>query len=204
MGAYEQRLWTLGVRIQCLDDVVQSIGDAVVECLQRLAIHRRADQGRRVGPVEVVGEVVVQNVQRCGRGMVEAGQTVEFTQAIFNVDQDFVVVRGALCIQCLDSGRQGLQAAVKGAAVNDIYRRVKVDYVSGKLLGLPNAVSGERGVGWDACGCGQIAVVSACCRIDDPVGAELARDVLILPTWCPGMGMALGGDGGEWLPRGKE
>lgn len=68
-----------------------------------------------------------------------------------------------------------MDAAVERAAVELLDGRVQGDEVRGELVGLRDAVAGERGVGGDAGGGGDVGVVGAGFGVDDPVGAEL---------WC--------------------
>jgi len=68
-----------------------------------------------------------------------------------------------------------LETAVEGRTVNEVYGWVDGQEVCGELLGLLEAIAGERWVGWDACGTADGGAVFAGLRVDDPVGAVLLR-----------------------------
>lgn len=103
--------------------------------------------------------------------MVEAREAVEFADAGLDVDADFVfAVAGG---EGVGEGREGLQAPVKGRAVDPVDGRGDGQQVRGELLGLEQAVAGECWVRRDARWAADVGAVFAGLGIDDPIGAEL-------------------------------
>jgi len=112
--------------------VIEGVGDAVVERGQALAINTRADD-RHVGLSKAAREVLVENIKSSGRGVIEAGKTVEFTDSVFDVHSQLLVT-GTICVEFVHGGFESLQAAIEGRAVDDIDRRVQLGDVLGQFL----------------------------------------------------------------------
>lgn len=65
--------------------------------------------------------------------MIEAGKTVELSDAVFDMDLQLLVF-GAATVELLDCGLQSLQAAVERRAVDDIHGRIQCRNVLGQFL----------------------------------------------------------------------
>jgi len=112
--------------------MIEGVGDAVVERGQALAINTGADD-RHVGLGKTIREVLVKNIKSSGRGMVEAGKAVEFTDSVFDVDSQLLVT-GTICVEFFHGGFESLQAAIEGRAVDDIDRRIQLGDVLCQFL----------------------------------------------------------------------
>jgi hypothetical protein len=111
VGADQQRAWAGRVGVQAFDQLVQAVGDAVVQLGNALAFGRWNDDGVLFRG-EVVGEVLGEDVVCRRRGMVESCEAVELSQTGFKVDQSFesLGILGVLCsasrgerCECLDA-----------------------------------------------------------------------------------------------------
>jgi len=116
--AYEQSLGLGGILVRASDKVPETVRDAVVELGNTLALCAGDDDGVLFGVQ--VREVRVQDVDAGGTGVVEAGETVEFADARFDVDADFGVGSLPAGGEGVGVGGQGLEAAVEGGAVDEI------------------------------------------------------------------------------------
>ena len=112
--------------------MIEGVGDAVVKRGQALTVDTRADD-RHVGLGEAIREVLVENIKSSGRGVVEAGKTVEFADSVFDVHSQLLVT-GTVCVEFFHGGFQCLQAAVEGRAVDDIDRRIQLGDVLCQFL----------------------------------------------------------------------
>lgn len=104
--------------------------------------------------------------------MIEAGKTVELSDAVFDMDLQLLVF-GAATVELLDCGLQSLQAAVERRAVDDIHGRIQCRNVLGQFLGLVDSMSCQCRIRSDASRCGEVACVCSSSRVNHPVRAEL-------------------------------
>ena len=110
VSADEQSLGTSWIGVCASDDVLESVGNAIVELWDTLALSAWHDAWWLDG-LKVV-EVAIEFLDWCWRWMVEAGKTVEFSYAGLHVDFDgifaFAFGFGA------DEGLESLDAAIEG------------------------------------------------------------------------------------------
>jgi hypothetical protein len=86
VGADQQRAWAGRVGVQTLDQLVQAVGDAVMQLRNALAFGRRNDDGVLFRG-EVVGEMLGEDIVCRRRGVVESREAIELSQTRFEVDQ---------------------------------------------------------------------------------------------------------------------
>lgn len=189
MRAENDRTPALGVAL--VDDGGGSLGQALVELLDRLALgcghygrlvllvimreHGLQDGGRSWGRVlEVGGAVPLGDAElradRRGRG----SWSVLSRRCVLPSLLLLLVLLGL----ALDEGADGLQTAVVGTRVDSLDGRVDCHEVGCELIGLIHPVGSQSRVGRDARRRGDRRAIVASYVVDKPVGTELCSGLL--------------------------